>query len=69
MKTNMRIRCALKNNGLKQWELAEMLDISEGALCRKLRRELPEDEQEHFVSAIEHYAEKRAEMGTGGEAK
>lgn len=68
MKTNMRIRCALKNNGLKQWELAEMLDISEGALCRKLRKELPEDEQERFIAVIERCAEK-AEMRTGGKAK
>lgn len=68
MKTNMQIRRALKDYGIKQWELAEMLDISEGALCRKFRRELPEDEQERFIAVIERCAEK-AEMRTGGKAK
>lgn len=50
---NIMIRDALKKYGVKQWQLAEMLCIGEYTLCRKLRRELPIEEQETIVSIIE----------------
>ena len=41
----------IKSN-MKQWELAELLQISEFTLSRKFRKELPEEEQKRIVSII-----------------
>ena len=59
MKCNSGIRCALRKHGFMQWELAESLNISEGVLCRKLRRELAESEQNYIIGIIEQMAEAR----------
>ncbi len=53
MKRNKKIRIALAVNGVSQWELARKMGISEFTLCRKLRDELPDDEQEKILSLIE----------------
>ena len=42
---NKAIRDAAKNYGVKLWELAEALGINDGNLSRKLRHELPDEEQ------------------------
>ena len=47
-----KIRNALKDANIKQWELAEMLGIAETTLCVKLRRELPDREQEQIMKLI-----------------
>lgn len=39
-------------NGIRQWELAELLGISEAGISRKLRHELPDDEQRKMVELI-----------------
>ena len=49
---NEMIRKALKDSGMKQWELAEMLGISEFTLSRKLRNELPQEEKERILNLI-----------------
>lgn len=49
------VRKALKEKGLKQWELAEMLGISEQTICRRMRKELPLDEQERILSIIKDH--------------
>ena len=49
---NLIIRDALKEYGVKQWQLAELLGCGEYTLCRKLRRELPREEQERIVEII-----------------
>lgn len=51
-KNNPEIREALRANGMKQWELAERLGISENTICRRLRRELPDEEKRKFLEAI-----------------
>ena len=51
--TNKTIRKALIEYELKQWQLAEILKIREDSLSRKLRRELPEEEQRAIVKQIE----------------
>ena len=51
-KANARIREALKSSGLRQWELADLLGMAEGTLSRKLRRDLPEDEQRRIIDLI-----------------
>lgn len=50
--TNKIIRFAIIESGLKYYELADLLGISEATLGRKLRKELPEEEQEQIVEII-----------------
>ena len=55
--TNMIIRKTLLATGTKYWQLArDILGISEATLSRKLREELPEDEQREIAAKIEAYA-------------
>lgn len=49
---NKKIRIALIEYGVKHYELAELLGISEPTLCRRLRSELPEEEQNRIVEII-----------------
>lgn len=51
-KANQEVREALHNKGMKQWELADMLGISEFTLARWLRKELTEDKKELLLKAI-----------------
>lgn len=39
--------------GVKQWELARELGVVESVISRKLRDELPTEEQEKLVKVIE----------------
>lgn len=50
--TNKSIRIALLTNDLKQWELAKLLGMHEAALSRKLRFELPQEEQKRIIEII-----------------
>ena len=52
---NILIRNALAKCNRKQWELAEVIGTNEYSLSRKLRHELPEDEQKEIVSLIEKH--------------
>ena len=57
---NLIIRNALFATGTKYWQLArDVLDISEATLSRKLRNELPEDEQRKIAAQIEAYAAQK----------
>ena len=50
--TNKSIRVALITNELKQWQLAKLLGMHEAALSRKLRFELPPEEQKRIIEII-----------------
>jgi len=50
---NLRIRLSMTEHNMRQWELARLLDISESVLCRRLRDELPEEEQDRIIAKIE----------------
>ena len=50
--TNMKVRFAMLEHGIKQWQVAKLLNISESVFSRKLRKELSEEEQEKIVSLI-----------------
>ena len=52
---NIKIRKALKETGVRYWELARILGISDGTLCRRLRDELPAEEQEEIVKLIREH--------------
>ena len=49
---NIEIRMEMMKKGLKQWQVAKLLGISESVLSRKLREELPEEEKEKIVAII-----------------
>lgn len=53
---NISVRQALLTAGIKNYELAEMLGISEWTLSRKLRKELPRAEQERIIELIRNSA-------------
>lgn len=55
MKPNMIIRSALFLSGMKKWQLAVLLGMSEPTLYRKLRAELPEPEQREIAARIEEF--------------
>ena len=50
---NLIIRTTMLKNGYRAWMLANLLKISEPTLYRKLRVELPEDEQRRIAELIE----------------
>ncbi len=53
---NKRIREAAKKAGVKLWQIAEALGMTDGNFSRKLRRELPEEEQTHIIAIIHNLA-------------
>lgn len=50
---NMKIRQALMEVGMKNYQLAELMGISEFTLSRRLRNELPDEEQERIIALIQ----------------
>lgn len=53
---NKEIRISLVNHGIKQYRVAEYLGICETAFSRKLRKELPPEEKERILAAIDRLA-------------
>ena len=47
---NSKVRLAAMEAGVKLWQVAERLGINDGNLSRRLRQELPEEEQERLVT-------------------
>ena len=56
---NLEVRTAIRNAGLYQWQVGEYLGLSESAVCRKLRKELTNEERERFLTAIRELEEKQ----------
>ena len=50
---NIMVRAKMLECDIKQWRLAELLNISESVLSRRLRHELPAEEQERIIRIIE----------------
>lgn len=57
---NQEIRTEAKRNGVKLWQIADRLGISEPTMTRKLRHELNEDEKNRILSIITELAKERA---------
>lgn len=55
-RANEIIRKHAKSQGVRLWQLAAALNINDGNLSRKLRFELPEDEQQRLLSIIDKIA-------------
>lgn len=58
MLANADIRAKAKGAGVRMWELADHLNISEPTVTRKLRHELPQAEKERIFSIIEEIAKE-----------
>ncbi|MFZ5612094.1 MAG: hypothetical protein ACOY3U_07990 [Bacillota bacterium] len=63
MRANSDIRRAMGAAGIKQWQLAERLQMHEGSLCRLLRKELPEDKREEILSKIREIEQEQEAVG------
>lgn len=49
---NQKIRNAIREKNLPQYEVARLLGFNEYSFCRHLRYELPEDEQNELIMKI-----------------
>lgn len=56
---NVILRERARERGVKMWELAEGLGITDSTLSRKLRRELPEQEQKQLLQMVDLIADRR----------
>ncbi|MBE6933571.1 MAG: hypothetical protein E7462_00725 [Ruminococcaceae bacterium] len=56
MKANQTIRDAAKRNGVKHWQIAEYLGISEPTIMRWLRIPLSGEKEKAVMEAIEAIA-------------
>lgn len=56
---NMEIRIYAKEKCVKLWEVAEYLHFPEASFSRKLRHELPQQEREKAIAAIDAIASSR----------
>lgn len=61
MKANCEIRSECRKHGIKLWELAAWIGISEATMTRKLRQELPSEQRDHILNMIRKLAEHKAE--------
>ena len=59
---NVEIRSAYMLAGIKQWQLAEAMGISETHLSRKLRKELPQEEKQTILEIIERISKEKQEV-------
>lgn len=58
---NEAIREKVKATGVRYWEVAEQIGVSDVTLCRQLRRELPEARQQLILRAIDELAGRKGE--------
>lgn len=57
---NMEIREKAKASGVRLWQIAEKLGISEPTMTRKLRHELPKADKQEILSIIENLSREAA---------
>ena len=57
---NAEIRNAAKDAGVCLWQIAERIGVNDGNFSRKLRRELPPEEQKKIMGIINDLAAERA---------
>lgn len=59
---NADIRRAATESGIRLWEVAEAIGLADSTFSRKLRRELPHEQQEHILTVIREIADKKGEL-------
>lgn len=60
MRANQKVRDAAKMRGVKHWQIADHLGISEPTIVRWLRTPLPEEKEKAVMTAIEEIAKEGA---------
>lgn len=63
---NANIRKVAKAQRVQLWAIADALGISEATIQRRLRHELPEDEQQRILQIINDLAAEREEVRKNG---
>ena len=53
MQKNVDIRRAAASSGVKLWQIADALGMTDGNFSRKLRKELPQEEKAEILAIIE----------------
>ena len=56
---NTDINVAAAGAGVKLWEIADAIGLSDSNFSRKLRHELPDDEKRHILAIIDQIKERR----------
>ena len=59
---NKDIRNAAGGYGIRLWQVAEAIGMNESAFSRKLRRELPQEEKQRILAAIDRLAQEKREV-------
>ena len=59
---NEIIRTELKEKGVRQWELAAAIGVSEQTMVRRMRFEMSDEVQLHLLEVIEKVAAKKCEV-------
>lgn len=54
---NIEIKEKAKTSGVRLWQVADKLGITDGMLSRKLRKELPEAERNNILQIIDNLKE------------
>lgn len=62
MVVNQQIREAAKSAGVKLWEIAAKVGVTDSNFSRKLRRELSQEETTRILSIINDLAAEKAEV-------
>jgi len=63
---NHEIRGKMKEKGIKQWEIADVLGISEFTLSRWLRKEILDSKRQRILEAIESIAKRKGRGDANG---
>lgn len=58
MSNNIEIRMEMAKSGLKQWQVAERLGLSESGFSRLLRKELSDEEKQKIIKCIQSGTKK-----------
>ena len=61
--SNQKIRRESRANDVPLWKIAKRLGISEPTMTRRLREELPEQDQQEILSVIADIAREEREGG------
>lgn len=59
MLANTDVRTTAKEKGVRLWEIAEHLKISDPTMTRKLRKELPDSEKQEIIKIIDELSAKK----------
>ena len=62
---NEIIRQATKDAGLKLWEVAETVGVTDSTFSKMLRREFPEAKQQAILASIARLAAEKREVAHG----